>query len=267
VVSLRDEAATARAREWREAAAVDRDEAARVGHPPTHWIAAGFLLGVAACAAGVAPGIFPLSPGYATSNTTAQVVAAVVASVIAIAVIPLAARVAARLAAAERGLGSLLLYGAALLSAGAAAIHFAVAKGHFDEYTLYGVFFVASGVAQLVWPLLVLFRPARALLLLGVLGNLLIVALWAVDRTWGLPIGPEHWKPETVGFADITASVFEILLALGALALLAPSLRAQAYPRPSRGAALLLIVAVGTPTVLGLLSAMGVASSFLTPSA
>jgi hypothetical protein len=265
--ALREDAATAHTREWREAAEVDRAEAARLEHPPTHWIAAGFMLGIAAFLAGGAPVLFSLSPGYATGNTTAQVVAAVVASVIAIAVIPFAANVAARLAAARRGLGSQLLYAVALLSAGAAAIHFAVANSHFDEYTLYGVFFVASGVAQLIWPLLVLFRPTRPLLLLGAVGNLLIVALWGVDRTWGLPIGPEHWKPETLGFADAASSSFEILLALGALALLAPSLRAQAYPRPSRGVALLLIVAVGTPTVLGLLSAMGVASSFLTPSA
>src|SRR5919108_430965 len=70
----------------------------------------------------------------------------------------------------------------ALLSAGAAAIHFAVAKMLFDEYTLFGVFFVGSGIAQLVWPIWVVFWRWRPLFFLGAVGNAAIVALWAVDR-------------------------------------------------------------------------------------
>src|SRR5436309_8754168 len=41
----------------------------------------------------------------------------------------------------------LVVFGAALLSAGAAAIHFAVIEAHFEEWWGYGAFFVASGVA------------------------------------------------------------------------------------------------------------------------
>jgi len=39
---------------------------------------------------------------------------------------------------------------------GAAAIHFAVIFEHFDEYTLYGVFFLVISWAQLVWPVILL---------------------------------------------------------------------------------------------------------------
>src|SRR5438105_6133292 len=58
-------------------------------------------------------------------------------------------------------------------------------------------------------------RAAGGRLLLGAVGNGLIVALWAVDRIWGLPLGPEHWKPDPVGFGDSAASAFELLLVTG----------------------------------------------------
>jgi hypothetical protein len=74
------------------------------------------------------------------------------------------------------GAGDRLVYLAALASAGAAAIHLAVAKPHFDEYTLFGVFFVGSGLAQLAWPIWLLFRRWQLLLVLGAFGNALIVA-------------------------------------------------------------------------------------------
>jgi hypothetical protein len=53
---------------------------------------------------------------------------------------------------------------------------------HFAEYTLYGLFFVLSGIAQLVWPIWLLFRRWWPLFALGAIGNGLIVALWVIDR-------------------------------------------------------------------------------------
>jgi hypothetical protein len=149
----------------------------------------------------------------------------------------------------------------ALLSAGAAAIHFAVAKMHFEEYTLFGVFFVGAGVAQLAWGLWLVLRPWRPMLLLGALGNALIVALWSVDRIWGLPLGPEHWKPESVGFGDGVTAAFELLLLAGCVALLVRERR-----QPLRGAALTLTLAIVALTALSLLSVLAVGSSFLTPT-
>ena len=53
-----------------------------------------------------------------------------------------------------------LLFGAmAALSAGAAAIHFAVMFEHFSEYSLYGVFFLVLSWAQLVWPVVLIALP------------------------------------------------------------------------------------------------------------
>ena len=97
------------------------------------------------------------------------------AALVALAVIPLAERLARGLP--HSGTGDLLVFGVAALSAGAAAIHFAVARMHFTEYTLFGVFFAGSGIAQLVWPVWLLLRRWRPLLVLGAFGKVAIATL------------------------------------------------------------------------------------------
>ena len=240
-------------REWDEAAAVDRADAAGTRISATH----AFYLVAAAVLAGLLPAILPLSPGYAERNSAAQVVAAAIAAIVGVGVVPLAAVLARRVSRSDG-----IRFGAALLSAGAAAIHFAVAKDHFDQYFLFGLFFVLSGVAQLAWAVLILFVPSRLFLVLGAVGNTLIAVLWGVDRIWGIPIGPEPWTPESVGFADVTASAFEVALVLACLALLA---RGASGNR--RGLAVALTIAVMVLTAMGLLSAVGIGSPLITPSA
>ena len=214
----------------------------------------------AAVVAALLPSIFPLTPAFAPADTRAAVLAAAATAAVAIGIVPLTDRLARGIAGA--GAGDLFVFAAALLSAGAATIHFAVAKMHFDEYTLFGVFFVGSGLAQLVWPLWLLLRRWRPLLLLGAVGNALIVTLWAIDRIWGLPLGPTVWEPDPIGFGDTAASALEVLLVAVCVALL----------RRGRGtrlhAATLLALTLGVIAVaaLSLLSVLGVGSSFLTPT-
>ena len=245
-------------REAREVAELDRAEHAREGEQRTRALM--LLLG-GAVVAGLLPAIFPLTPGFSARDTLAAVVAAGIAASAAVGIVPLTQGLATRISRSLRP--NRLLYAIALCSAGAAAIHFSVAKTHFEEYTLFGVFFVGSGIAQLVWPIWVLLQRWRPLLVLGAVGNALIVALWAVDRIWGLPLGPEHWKPETVGFGDSVTSALELLLVAGCVALLAPD-RERPLRRLSAAA---LVVAVTVVTTLGLLSVLGVGSSLLTPAA
>ena len=99
--------------------------------------------------------IFPLTPAFSPAETGAATIAAVVTAAASVAWVPLADRFAQRLPRA--GADDVLTFVAALGSAGAATIHLAVAKMHFDEYPLFGLFFVGSGIAQLVWPLWLLF--------------------------------------------------------------------------------------------------------------
>jgi hypothetical protein len=84
-----------------------------------------------------------------------------------------------------------LLGGLASLSVGAAAIHFAVVFEHFAEYTLYGAFFLVISWAQVIWPVVLLWRPSRLWLWLGITGNAIVIAVYAASRTVGLPFGPD----------------------------------------------------------------------------
>jgi len=105
-------------------------------------------------------------------------------------------------------------------SVGAAAVHAAVISEHFRESALYGWFFVLSALAQVTWGVLVARRGDRDLLVAGALGNTLIVTLWVVTRTAGLPVGPEPWRPEAVGSLDVLATALEVGLVTGSIALL-----------------------------------------------
>ena len=125
-----------------------------------------------------------------------------------------------------------LVSGLALLSAGAGAIHLAVMGEHAREWWLFGLFFAASGAAQLVWAVVVASRGTRSLLVAGAIGNAAIVALWAASRLVGVPVGPHAGTPEAVGLADVVATAYEALVVIGATWLLLrrssrPALRAS----------------------------------------
>ena len=58
----------------------------------------------------------------------------------------------------------------------------------------------------------------------GMVANGAMVAVWAVSRTTGLPVGPDPWMPEALGALDLLATGLEIvLIAVGAWALSATS--------------------------------------------
>lgn len=121
---------------------------------------------------------------------------------------------------------SALLSVAGLGGAGAAAVHFAVAGEHFEEWWGYGLFFVATGWAQLIWAAAVVRSRRRWLLAAGLAGNLLVVGIWVATRTSGLPVGPSAGTPEGVSGADALATAFELVAAGACAALLArPALR------------------------------------------
>jgi hypothetical protein len=113
-----------------------------------------------------------------------------------------------------------LLGGLAALSVGAAAIHFAVVFSHFTEYTLYGVFFLVIAWAQLIWPVVLLWRPSRPWLWLGIAGNAIVLGIYVASRTVGLPFGPDLHNTESVGALDVMSCVLEFALIAGCAALL-----------------------------------------------
>ena len=130
----------------------------------------------------------------------------------------------------------------ASLSAAAAAIHFAVVFEHFRDYLLYGVFFLVLAWAQLIWPAVLLWRPSRLWLWLGLAGNAAVLAVYVASRTVGLPFGPDLHHPEQVGGLDVMSCVLEFALVIGCAALLwRPSLADRPVRRRGVAAAAALL--------------------------
>jgi hypothetical protein len=173
--------------------------------------------------------------GHEDAVRPGELAGALLVSLAGIGIVPLALRTARRRDDDERARPQLERDGAealrlliALASAGAATIHFAVIAQHFEEYWLFGFFFVGVAVLQLAWALVVVLRPSLRLYLAGAAGNGVVAATWLVSRTTGLPLGPEAGEPEAVGIADTVATVFEVLIVAGAV----PLMLATAPRRP-----------------------------------
>jgi len=139
----------------------------------------------------------------------------------------------------------------ALCSAAAGTIHFAVIRPHWDEYVPFAVLFAVVGAFQLVWATVVLVRPARSVLLLGAVVNFGVAGAWVLSRTAGLPIGPDAWTPETVGVADVAATLFEVVIAAGSAASLS-SARRGLEAHLTRAAAQLAAIAIAVTLLVAL---------------
>src|SRR6516164_9693057 len=138
-----------------------------------------------------------------------------------------------------------LLGGLAALSVGAAAIHFAVVFEHFNEYALYGVFFLIISWAQAIWAAVVLWRPSRPWLWLGIAGNAAIMAVYFASRTTGLPFGPDKGHIEPFGALDLVSALLEFALIAGCAALLwRPSLADRPVRRRTGIAAIASMAAI-----------------------
>jgi uncharacterized membrane protein YidH (DUF202 family) len=105
---------------------------------------------------------------------------------------------------------------AAIASAGAGLIHFAVMPAHWLDWIPSGLFFAAVAVFQLMWAFLAWTRPRALLLALGIVANAGSAALWVVSRTVGLPFGPQVGVPEAVEGAGICVLLLECYVIMGA---------------------------------------------------
>jgi hypothetical protein len=103
----------------------------------------------------------------------------------------------------------------AALSIAAAAIHFAVMGEHFAEYVAFGVFFSVVAWSQALWAVGVIVLPSRRLLLVGLVGNAVVILVWLISRTTGLSIGPEAGAPEPAAFIDVLSTILEVAIVAG----------------------------------------------------
>lgn len=113
----------------------------------------------------------------------------------------------------------LAAFAAALLSLGAAAIHFGVLGSHNEESWGYGVFFAVVASLQAIWALLAVRSPARWLYWAGAAGNAAVIAVWAITRTAGIPAGPSTGEVEHAEFIDVLATGFQALIVVTCLAM------------------------------------------------
>lgn len=96
----------------------------------------------------------------------------------------------------------------------AALVHLAVMPDHFRESPLYGTFFLTAAAGQMGFAVWILVRPTRTVARAGIAGSVLMVAMWLVSRTIGVPIGPDHGATETFGVLDALATAAEAVMAV-----------------------------------------------------
>jgi len=100
------------------------------------------------------------------------------------------------------------------LSWGAALLHVRAAIDHVDEHVIHAVLFELLATAQLLWGVAVYRRQTPRLLLAGAVLSMIVVTVWALSRSSGLPIGPGAWRPEPVGVNDAIATADEVVLSV-----------------------------------------------------
>lgn len=127
------------------------------------------------------------------------------------------------------------LYSAAALSFLAEAIHLWFLPEYHKEWLGYGVFFLAVAVFQGLLGATLLFRPRRWVFVLGILGNLAVVLLWAYTRIIAVPLGPMAGEAEGVGMLDLTSAAVEVTLAILLVSLWRRFHEPTSAPRRSRG--------------------------------
>ena len=133
----------------------------------------------------------------------------------------------------------------------AGAIHAAQIRVHLNEWSVAGLFFIASAVAQMGLAIALtrgvawrardvrgLVRscsspPSRNLITGVVATSLILIVMWGISRAAGVPFGPSAGIPEPVNRPDSLATMFELLTLAAILPLLSRSstLRTSWVPR------------------------------------
>ncbi len=114
-----------------------------------------------------------------------------------------------------------MVYAAAALSLVAGLIHAWAMPEHYREWWGYGAFFVVVASAQVFLSDALLYRPRRRLFVVGVMGNLVVISLYVVTRTVGVPFfGPHAGEVEEMGVLDLLAVVVELALVITLVGLL-----------------------------------------------
>lgn len=102
------------------------------------------------------------------------------------------------------------------LALAAGAIHLYAAVQHRPEVATVAGGFLALAAAQLAAAWVLVRRPTTALVIASGVGSLVVVAMWAASRTVSVPM--LEGTSEAIGLPDLAATILEIALAAGAVA-------------------------------------------------
>jgi len=136
---------------------------------------------------------------------------------------PGTARPAARRRSSLQAKRGLLIAGA--LSMGAGIIHLQFTPTHWFTWWGYGLFFLVSGIGQVLYSAAVVRWPTAPVLWAGILGNASIVGMYFYTRTNGIPWGPSAGHIERVGLGDFVTTAGEFVLVGMLVAALGPRSR------------------------------------------
>jgi len=100
---------------------------------------------------------------------------------------------------------------ATVLAGSLGIIHLLATPLYFGQWLGYGMVFVAIAVLQVMYSMVLAVNPPnRIYLWAGIAGNALIVAVWLVTRTVGVPMGPMAGEVLPIGFLDGLAQALEV---------------------------------------------------------
>lgn len=137
-----------------------------------------------------------------------------------------------------------LLNLAGSVSLTAAIIHALVMPEHFQEWWGYGVFFYVVTVAQTLYAVALLFRAwdvhsigmfeyiwnhhLQSFYVAGIVGNSVLIVLYVITRTIGMPAGPDVGQIETFSALSIVSKVLEVFL-IGCVVILLAKARTRSH--------------------------------------
>ncbi|WP_156971400.1 hypothetical protein [Knoellia sinensis] len=87
----------------------------------------------------------------------------------------------------------------ALASTLAGAIHLGVAPAYYREWWVFGVFFIVLGLFQVGFAEVILRRVSVPLVVVGITTNLMVVLIYLMTRTVGIPLGASRGSPAAGG--------------------------------------------------------------------
>ena len=148
----------------------------------------------------------------------------------------------------------LMVYCVALASVAAGILHGSVAVEHARAgMPWFTGLFILAAEFQFLWAVLVRWRSSGRWLAIGVVANMVMVLLWAMSRTSGLPLIPGAQTVEPLGLKDVITVALELTV-IGGAAIMAivPLARRRRLLPAGRMAFEIVLAAVAVATALAL---------------